>query len=312
LRPDEVFSQIGKLPYMRLDHARIFYDLVVANNLRTGLELGFFHGASTAYLAGAIQDVGAGQLTTIDLTQARNLNPSIEWVLNVTGLSHLVQIYYEPRSFNWRLMKMLQEGRYESFDFCYFDGGHTWYDTGFAFCLVERLLRPGGWVVFDDLHYNFRNSNNRNMPWVKQMPEEEQTIPQVKLVFELLVESNPYFGSFRRLGRFGFAQKRIPVWSIEQRAQNHQEIIISKAIERAHFDPEFRADLISKPARVLSNLANQPMVFFQNLCFADTDRLAPISSIVDETGKTVIPLERPAWDRITTEAELKRLLDDSP
>jgi predicted O-methyltransferase YrrM len=289
----------------------MFYDFVVANGLRTGLELGFFYGVSTAYLAGAIEDVGAGQLTTIDLDSARSRQPNIEWVLSVTGLSHLVQIYYEPRSFNWRLMKMLEEGRHESFDFCYIDGGHTWYDSGFAFCLVERLLKPGGWVVFDDLHYSFRNSDNRDKPWVKQMPEEEQVTPQVKLVFELLVEANPFFGSFRRLGRFGFAQKRRAVWSIEQRTQNHREIIISRALERARFDPEFRVDLISEPAVALAAVSNEPSDVFRKLCFVDCDHLAPISPIVDENGTTVVYLERPAWERITTETEMKRMLEGS-
>ena len=64
--PDEVFARLGTLPYMRLDQGRMFYDFIVANRLHIGLELGFFHGVSTAYLAGALQDLGSGNLITID------------------------------------------------------------------------------------------------------------------------------------------------------------------------------------------------------------------------------------------------------
>ena len=35
-------------------------------------------------------------------------------------------------------------GAAAAFDLCYFDGGHTWDDTGFGFLLVDMLLRPGG------------------------------------------------------------------------------------------------------------------------------------------------------------------------
>ena len=308
--PDEVFARLGTLPYMRLDQGRMFYDFIVANRLHIGLELGFFHGVSTAYLAGALQDLGSGNLITIDLTKAKEREPNIEWVLEVTGLSHLVQVFYDPKSFNWRLMKLLEEDRYESFDFCYIDGGHTWYDTGFAFCLVERLLKPGGWVVFDDLHHTYRGSNNSEKPYVKRMPEEEQTVPQVERVFELLVESNPYFGLFRRMGRFGLAQKQLPVWSHEQRTMHNEEVIVSRAIERARSDPEYRHDLIQSPSTVLTALAGKSSRFFQNVRFVESDHLAPTSALVDKSGATVIPLERPSWEQFVTEIELQKMLDN--
>jgi predicted O-methyltransferase YrrM len=308
--PAEIFARVGKLPYMRLDQGRMFYDFIIANRLHTGLELGFFHGVSTAYLAGAIQDLGSGSLTTIDLTTAQDRQPNIDWVLKVTGLSHLVQTYYEPRSFNWRLMKMLEEGRHESFDFCYIDGGHTWYETGFAFCLIERLLKPGGWVVFDDLHYTFRDSKNREKTFVKRMTDEEQTTPQVKRVFELLVESDPFFGSFRRLGRFGFAQKLLSVWAPKGCTRNHDDVLISHALQRARSDPEYRAELICSPAEALSTLSGKSREHFQKLRFVDTDHLAPLSPTVDESGATVIFLELPTWENFVTEAELQKMLDD--
>ena len=64
MRPEMVFERIGTLPYMRLEQAIIFYEFVTENRLTNCLELGFFHGVSTAYIAGAIQDLGIGHLTS--------------------------------------------------------------------------------------------------------------------------------------------------------------------------------------------------------------------------------------------------------
>ncbi len=290
--PEEIFFKLGKLPYMRLEHGRIFHDFITTNRLQNGLELGFFHGVSTAYLAGAIQDIGSGALTTIDLTAARDHTPNIHWVLETTGLSHIVQIFYEPRCYTWRLMKLLEEGRSESYDFCYIDGGHGWYDTGFAFCLVERLLKPGGWVVFDDLHYTYNTSSSREKTWVTCLPEEERIVPQVKRVFELLVETSPHFGSFRRLGRFGFARKLHSVWSLKKRASNQEEIVISRALERARFDHKYRNELLHMPAIALSSFTGEPSDRFRHLCFEESNHYAPIPSKFDSSGTITVYIEK--------------------
>jgi predicted O-methyltransferase YrrM len=272
---------------MRIKHANLFYDFITANRLQIGLELGFFHGVSSAYLAGAIQDVGSGRLTTIDLERARNLTPNVEAILAMTGLSQFVHIFYEPRCFTWRLMKLLQEGLQESYDFCYIDGGHTWHDTGFGFCLVERLLRPGGWVIFDDLHYTFRSSPSRDAPWVRSMTEEEQTVPQVRRVFELLVETSPFFECFRRLGRFGFARKRRSIWLEGERAHNDMQLDASRAAERAMRDRGYRRRLLESPAKAVSALTGRPAEKYHNLQFQESGRLAPTPDRLDGSTITV-------------------------
>ena len=52
-------------------------------------------------------------------------------------------------------MKMLAQYPSPKFDFCYIDGGHNWSDTGFAFFLVDRLLKSNGIIVFDDLDWTY-------------------------------------------------------------------------------------------------------------------------------------------------------------
>jgi predicted O-methyltransferase YrrM len=294
---------------MRVDQAKVFYDLIVGNRLGNCLELGCFHGVSTAYIAGAIQDLGAGSLTTIDLTTAVNREPNFEWVLSTAGVRDLVKVFLEPRSFNWRLMKFLEEGLYETFDFCYIDGGHTWYDTGLAFCLVERLLKPGGWVVFDDLHFTYRNSSLRNRAAVLRMPEEEQTIPQVNRVFELLVETDPHFACFRRIGQFGFARKERSGRSREQVARKQEDLMIAKALDKARHDPEYRVLLLRSPARALSNISGRPDDEFAHLLFEETNYIAPIAPSTSEYGSKIIYVEPPGWERTVDEKELQDMLN---
>lgn len=303
-----IFEQIGPLPYMTLEQAGIFYDFITGNHLENCLELGCFHGVSTAYIAGALQDLGSGHLTTIDLTTAVQRTPNVDSVLRRVGLRQYVDVFLEPRSFNWRLMKFLEEDRYESFDLCYIDGGHTWYDTGFAYCLVERLLKPGGWIVFDDLHFTFRDSSNRDKPWVRRMPDEEQITPQISRVFELLVETDPHFGSFRRIGRFGFSQKEDAAWSEQARREKQVDIIVSRALEKARGDPEYRAMLLLSPDKALSRISSLPLQSFAHLSFVDTDYRGPISSEISEHGSTIIYLERPEWEHPIRESDLEDML----
>jgi len=310
MSPEEVFARIGNVPYMRLPQGRMFHDFILINELRCGLELGFLHGVSTAYLAGAIDELEGGSLTLIGSVASRDRVPNVERLLGLTGLSHLVTIHYEPTSFNWRLMRLLEENRYETFDFCYINVAHTWYEAGLAFCLAERLVRPGGWIVFNDLRYTFRESRSKDDHRVKRMPADEQSIPQVERVFTLLAQANPYFGFYRRVGRFGFAQKRSALWSPEQRAGHSVEVAVSQAADRAHVDPEFREALLFSPGDAISSLTGRPPAEFEKVRFVETDDLAPASPAKNDLGETIVYIERPTWVRSISEEELQRMLDD--
>ena len=41
------------------------------------------------------------------------------------------------------------------YDFCYLDGSKDWTTDGLAVVLIEKLLRPGGWLLMDDLDWTF-------------------------------------------------------------------------------------------------------------------------------------------------------------
>ncbi len=120
--------------------------------------MGFLHGKSSAYLAAILEDLGRGHLTTIDRKAAQEFEPNIFNTLERVGLSHRVTPIFAHRSHTWELCKMIQSGQGPRFDFCYFDGGHTWDVTGFGFVLVDLLLKPGGWILFDDLDWTIAHS----------------------------------------------------------------------------------------------------------------------------------------------------------
>ena len=215
---DNIRKRTVGIPHMSFAEAQDMTSFILENDLRHILELGFCHGVSTCYFAAALDKVGNGHITTIDLESARNENPNIELLLSDLNLRKYVTIFYEPTSYVWRLMIMLEKDPMPQFDLCYIDGAHNWFTDGFAFLLIDKLLRPGGWVVFDDLDWTYETSPSlRNSTLVKNMPHDEKGTAQVKKVYELLVKPHPDYDSFLVKNGRAFAHKavaattRIPV-----------------------------------------------------------------------------------------------------
>ena len=193
-RFEEVERQFGQLDYMRQPEAELIRDFILDKDARDVLEIGFFHGKSSAYIAAVLEDADRGHLVTVDRAAARKRQPNIHEVLSSLGLEHRVTPVYAERSYTWELAKMIRAAPRPQFDLCYFDGGHTWDATGFGFLLVDILLRPGGWIIFDDLPWTIE----RALKSVEKAPkhwlacsEDEQTTPAVQLVFDVLV---PHLG----------------------------------------------------------------------------------------------------------------------
>jgi predicted O-methyltransferase YrrM len=208
---EEVKSRFDDLPYMLHPQAEIVRDLIIEHDIRDVLEIGFYHGKSSAYFAAILEDLGRGHLVTIDRNNALQREPNIEHVLSELDLAHRVTPVYATRSYTWEMAKMIQAKPRPQFDLCYFDGGHTWDGTGFGCLLVDMLLRPGGWIVFDDLPWtlNAAMQGRGRIPrhWRTSSPDE-RAAPAVKLVFDLLV---PHLGYTDRQivnhGQWGIARK---------------------------------------------------------------------------------------------------------
>jgi predicted O-methyltransferase YrrM len=199
---------------MYLPQAQAMSQLVIENRMRDILELGFAHGVSTCYLAAALDEIGGGTITTIDREHARTLKPNADALLERAGLRHLAQVYYEPTSYIWRLMKFLEQDPQPRFDLVYIDGAHNWATDGFAFLLTDRMLRNGGFMVFDDIDWTHQGSISLGggyteyNEWIRHMPEEERTTAQVRKIYELLVKPDPCYGDFVVMGSWAYARKR--------------------------------------------------------------------------------------------------------
>jgi predicted O-methyltransferase YrrM len=203
---------LGEVPFSDATFGEVLHRFVRAAGVRSALELGTGHGGSTCWLAAGLASGGGGRVTTID--RAARSQPAE--LLARTGLAAHVDIVHARRSYTWELMRLVAERTAgdacrPAFDFCFIDGEHTWDADGLAFFLVEKLLRPGGWVVFDDLDWTFATSPSLgSSELVRSLPDDERTTPQVGLVFSLLVRQHPAFGAFRVRDGRGWARKAGP------------------------------------------------------------------------------------------------------
>ncbi|MEA2454573.1 MAG: hypothetical protein QOI45_835 [Thermoleophilaceae bacterium] len=183
---------------------RELYDFIRSEGPSECLELGFAHGVSTVYLAAALEANGAGHLTSVDLMVAREREPSAEQLLERAELGPRVTLVFEPTSYNWYLHRRIREQTREvgvcdpCLDFCFFDGAHRWVDDGLAFFLVDKLLKPGGWLLFDDLAWTID---------ALDVDESERAFAQVGEVFDLLVKAHPSYDHLETDGEWGWARK---------------------------------------------------------------------------------------------------------
>ncbi len=227
LTPEQIKELVGDTPNMSLHQGKLMTRFLREHAIRDILELGTKHGVSTCYFAGALTSQGGGSITTLDLAESENFTPPAENLLDRCGYRDMVSIYRDPTSYTWQLKKFLEEDPTPRFDLCYLDGAHSWSVDGFAFFLVERLLRPGGWIIFDDLDWTFSQSPTvGETEYVRNMPQDERDTPQVRLVYELLVKTHPNFGEFGIRDDWAYAQKlNNPAACVER------DIVIEKVYE---------------------------------------------------------------------------------
>src|SRR3954447_445374 len=191
---------------MSPEQGRIVYDHVRATRPAEVLELGTAHGVGAAYLAAALEDNGAGRLTTVDFAGAA-YDPAPEAVLARAGVAARVAIVREFSSYTWWLKEQVQArsdraGNVEPlYDFVYVDGAKNWTIDGLAVVLVEKLLRPGGWLLMDDLDWTYGQDPGREITdgiHHRELSERERTEPHLRAVFDLIVAQHPSFTELRR------------------------------------------------------------------------------------------------------------------
>ncbi|WP_457093958.1 class I SAM-dependent methyltransferase [Microvirga sp. P5_D2] len=208
MSPEEIKFVVGTTPHTHPDRGRNLYDFIRKYRLTRCLELGFAHGVGTVWIAGAVQTLGRGKVVAVDNHSAFERTPSAQDLIIHAGLESLVDLHYDPISYTWHLMRNLEAYVLEPFEFVFIDGAHTWDTDGFAFFLVEKVLRPGGWILFDDLDWSYSKSPAAlQKEFVRSMTDEQKNTAQIRQVWEKLVLQHSGFGNFIEDNGWGWAQK---------------------------------------------------------------------------------------------------------
>lgn len=204
---DVAAKALEGIPYTSPAKGRVFYDLVMQNRPKRILELGFAHGVSTCYFGAAAHELGDCSVTAVDLELSSRFKPSLEDLLSKLDLAHLVSVQREVSSYTWFLKKEIArrttnhacQGYY---DLIFVDGPKDWTNDGCTFFLADKLLTPGGLILFDDYEWSYRGDEatrgkqHKEGYIFKQMSEEEFAEPHVKAIFQLLVMQHPNYSDF--------------------------------------------------------------------------------------------------------------------
>lgn len=209
MKLENIKKLVEGVPYVLPEMASDLYQFIIKEKPQNCLELGFAHGASSCYVAAALDEVGSGHLTSVDLISALEWlkPPAIEDLLARTGLENTVSVKREHTSYTWFLKKEIERHTKNNncqpvYDFCFIDGAKNWTIDGITFFLVDKLLKPGGWIVFDDLQWTYASKLNEGKKKsggvsMLEMGSDELSQPHIELIFQLLVMQHPSYANFK-------------------------------------------------------------------------------------------------------------------
>lgn len=105
-------------------------------------------------------------------------------------------------SYVWQLARTLKTYGDGIFDYVYLDGAHTLDVDAAAFVFIDRLLKPGGLLEFDDYGWTLQASLRHSKLPPKQLSARRKAIvdnfapeqrhePHVKMLVDLIVKPHP-------------------------------------------------------------------------------------------------------------------------
>src|SRR6202034_1139816 len=199
---DEVRRLVGSTPFISPEHGQDLYRMILRDRPGRILELGIAHGTATCYMAAALDAMGGGRITAVDLVDA-DFTPSAEMQLEMCGLSGYVEVVRMQTGYSWFLHDEIRRQTtgtqcWPKYDLCIIDGPKNWTIDGGAFFLVDKLLHPGGWIIFDDYAWTYAGQPRRTTDGIthRMLSDAERTTPQVREVFELLVVPHGNYSEF--------------------------------------------------------------------------------------------------------------------
>ncbi len=210
---EEIYSIVGGVKYIKTKNSQFLYDFILKEKLTHILELGIAHGTATCYMAAALQELGKGSITAVDLLK-NSFKPSAEEQLQRSGLSEIANVVRMQTSYTWFLHDDILRNTKDNtcneiYDLCIIDGPKNWTIDGAAFFFADKLLKKNAWIIFDDYNWTYAAADNRrditDGITHRLLSAEEKEIPHVRDIFELLVKQHPCYGNFMLLEDSGWA-----------------------------------------------------------------------------------------------------------
>lgn len=164
-------------------------DFVAGTQSRVIAEIGVYQGHTSELFARYLG--GRGELHLFDFEErVREVAAKLEAAGYRNVVSH-ANSHKTMDSYNWSLMRVLQTHPEPIYDYVLLDGAHTWQLDALAFLLVDRLLKVGGYIDFDDYGWTLARSPSMNpgvFPATRRLYTPDQIEEaHVRLVVELLV-----------------------------------------------------------------------------------------------------------------------------
>jgi hypothetical protein len=195
--------------------------LIAANPNAVIAEIGVGIGATTLAIAEAMD--GRGTLHLFDFDDALE---ELCADLAARGFTNVVPHGNTRRhwdSYQWPLTKLIDSGAGPMFDYVYLDGAHTvLHDLG-AFFLIDKLLKRGGVLEFDDYKWHFGKSKWMVGQRFDFIPDDQEDFMHVKFVLDHFVTRNPRYATmdknraYRKLSHareFGFRSWLSRKWHV--------------------------------------------------------------------------------------------------
>lgn len=132
-----------------VSYGEALYGFVRATRPETVVEVGFACGTTSLAMLSAMRDNGVGRLITIDPGQTSQWHNCGRASVRRAGLEGMHEVIEDFDYF--ALPKLLGSGL--SIDFAYIDGWHTFDYTLLDWFYIDRMLKQGGVVAFNDSHY---------------------------------------------------------------------------------------------------------------------------------------------------------------
>jgi predicted O-methyltransferase YrrM len=203
-------------PHIPASRGRMLYEHMRKHRPENVLELGTGRGGSAVFIAAALEANGKGHLTSVDSNRWKWRSPTPKEFLDGSGVGHRVTLDKRFSTYTWFLKTELEACMDEArvlpkYDFIFLDGAKNWSTDGLTVVIAERLLRPRGWLLLDDLGWSYER--HADSAWhyeieIGKLSEEERVQPHLRGVFDLLVRTNPAFDHFLiQDGWWGWARK---------------------------------------------------------------------------------------------------------